>query len=420
MFHRARKEKIMAQSIEHQTLEGSHVLARSHPELWKFRLALGWAILFAAMVGLFALSWDIQWHTAVGRDRTLTAPHLFILGSIAVMGLAALFAVLSETIWARRSPEVARSGTIFAGFFSSSLGVYLVGYGALTTAVSFPLDQYWHTLYGIDVTVWAPFHIMLLTGFCISSLGMAEMLVAGARLASQQGARRAARAGYMGGVISLATLMGFLSILLPNALDDEAFVTLGSLAFTVFPLMLSAFGMFVLIIAIRALSWPGMATCVAVVYILFGLINFPLIPPLMVWLLGIEQQSLRQQAPTIAILGVRWQYGLFIAAVFLDIMAWIARRRGWSLKKLARLTPGAGMVGMSLATLAFPGFLDAAQEVGEPMTMTIIKGQATVPEPIYNFVVVVAISLLLGLLGVYIGSWFGTSISNVIREKGQS
>jgi hypothetical protein len=61
----------MAQSIESQQLSSSRASEPALPGLWKVRLALGWTILFAALVGLFAVSWDIQWHTAVGRDRTL-------------------------------------------------------------------------------------------------------------------------------------------------------------------------------------------------------------------------------------------------------------------------------------------------------------------------------------------------------------
>src|SRR5690348_1419401 len=140
----------MAQSINSRALESERASERAYPELWKVRLVLGGIILFAAVVELFSVSWDIQWHTAVGRDRTLTMPHLFILGGIVGVGLTALVAVLTETVWARRRPALAQGGTTFAGFFSSSPGAYLAGYGALAAAIAFPLDQYWHTLYGVD------------------------------------------------------------------------------------------------------------------------------------------------------------------------------------------------------------------------------------------------------------------------------
>lgn len=408
---------------------------RTRMTLWRWRLALGWTTLFAALVGLFALSWDIQWHTAVGRDRTLTAPHLFILGSAALMGLIALIGVLLETAWARRNTTVAQSGTIFAGFFSSSLGMYLVGYGALDAAIGFPIDQYWHTLYGVDVTIWAPFHIMLLTGFCVCCLGVVLMLIEGAHLALQQGAKGAARAGYISAVVAFATLMGMLSILLPNALTTGYF-SLGGLSFTVYPLMLGATGTFVLIMAIRALPGRLVATQVALVYACCGLIIYLLVPQLMTWLLGVEQQSLLPDAPTVPMLAIDWQYSLIIAAVLLDLVAWMARRGGWSWKRTNRVTFAVAALGMSLAAIFYPLFFDSqllrsaqahASRFGANLAHTfksVADGTAAIqrsgPLPtasLVTLVIIVVVSLLLGVLGTYVGNWLGAGMGALARGK---
>ncbi|HET8841459.1 MAG TPA: hypothetical protein VFN35_08325 [Ktedonobacteraceae bacterium] len=418
----------MAQAIEGRPIGRAGIDTHSFSDLWRLRIVSGWLFLLLVTMGLFALSWDIQWHTAVGRDRTLTAPHLFILASITLMGLLALLVVLIETRWARRNPALARGGTSFAGFFSSSMGAYLVGYGALDTAIAFPIDQYWHTLYGIDVAIWAPFHIMVITGFCISALGVAHMLAEGANMATGQDAKWPARVGYSGVIIALAVLMGFLSILLPDALEDSSFLVLGNLALTVFPLMFGAFGMLVLIAALRALPWRAVATCVAVVYAVIGLINFPLIPPLMTWLLGIEQQALRPRAPMISALGFRWQYGLVIAAILLDLGVWIARRKGWSLKRSNLFLLGIGALGMSAAALLFPAFLSSVQEYGGVFVHIVNENGKIVPQipPVQagsiaqpNVVLTLALSLLLGLAGVYIGNWFGTSAGNSMRKRSE-
>lgn len=425
---------IMAQSIDSYALDTSHVSARASAGLWKLRLALGWTILFAALVGLFALSWDIQWHTAVGRDRTLTAPHLFILGSATLMGLAALTAVLIETAWARRSAPVAQKGAMFAGFFSSSLGAYLVGYGALDAAIGFPIDQYWHTLYGVDVAIWAPFHIMLLTGFCVCCLGVAYMLVEGARLAVLQGARGAARVGYISAIVAFATLMGMLSILLPDALST-GYISLGRLTFTVYPLMLGAMGTFVLVTAIRALPWRAVATSVALAYAFFGLVSYLLIPPLMTWLLGVEQQNLLPKAPTVSVLALRWQYPLIIAAVLLDIVSWLASRGGWPLRKLNSVTFVGASIGMSLAALFYPLFIRSqflASALfyalgGRPMKAVEGSARVIIPQsgngaPAFSmttFVVIVMVSLLLGVLGTYVGNWLGAGMGESMQRKEQ-
>ena len=392
----------MAHSIENHQRSFARTAERVYPQLWRVRLALGWTILLAQLSGLFAVSWDIQWHTAVGRDRTLTAPHLFILGSIAVMGLVALLAVLLETIWARHSTPVAQEGTTFVGVFSSSLGAYLVGYGALDAAIAFPLDQYWHTLYGIDVSVWAPFHIMALVGFSVACLGVTYLLAEGARLAARQGAWGAARVGYAGVMVACATLLGILSILLPNALST-GYLRLGTLTFTVYPLMLGAFGMFVMMTAIRARPWLAAATSVVVVYLFIGLANSLLVPPLMALNLRLEQQNLLPHAPTASVVAVQWQYWLIIAAVLLDSVVWVAQRMGWSWRGTNRVTLVAASLGISLAALFYPLFLRTAQGRGSLLHA--------------NVVLIVMVSLLLGLLGIGIGNWVGTGIGESMRGK---
>jgi hypothetical protein len=70
--------------------------------LWTRRITAGWVILLDAIDELLALSWDIQWHIMVRRDRKLTSSHPFILGGLVVIGRAALSAMLVETVWARR------------------------------------------------------------------------------------------------------------------------------------------------------------------------------------------------------------------------------------------------------------------------------------------------------------------------------
>lgn len=418
----------MAYSIDGYALDTPRVGERVFPGLWKMRLVFGWTILFAALVGLFAFSWDIQWHITVGRDRTLTMPHLLILGSATLMGLVALASVLIETMWSRRSTAVAQSGTTFVSFFTSSLGAYLVGYGALDAAISFPIDQYWHTLYGVDVAIWAPFHVMLLTGFCICCLGVTSMLVEGAQLAAQQGAKRIAHVGYLSVIVALATLMGMLSLFLPEALDT-GYISLGGLTFTVYPLMLGVMGTFVLRIAIRVLPWRWIATRVAIVYVFLGVMSFLLIPPLMTWLLGVEQLNLSSHIPRVSFLALRWQYPLIIAAILLDSITWLARRRQWSGRRINRVTFVVASVGMILAALCYP-FIIISQFLRTALAQSLVDSGSNMAVNADNgiqaashtgmnvmFVVIVAVSLLLGVLGTCCGYWLGGRMSGFMQRK---
>src|SRR5712691_6792234 len=57
----------------------STLLARSLRSVSTLRLVLGLTALLGAIVFLEGTSWDIQWHTYIGRDRTLIPPHLMML-----------------------------------------------------------------------------------------------------------------------------------------------------------------------------------------------------------------------------------------------------------------------------------------------------------------------------------------------------
>ena len=117
------------------------------------------AVLITLAMAIFIIgtAWDIQWHPSVGRDRVLTGPHLVLLGGIALSGLLSLAMILLDSWRAWRGRTVDdRNSTAILGVFRAPIGLFAAGVGALTAALAFPLDDYWHTLYGIDVTLWAP------------------------------------------------------------------------------------------------------------------------------------------------------------------------------------------------------------------------------------------------------------------------
>src|SRR5919202_134519 len=140
-------------------------------ELW-LRHVAGAAILYLQLQGALGLAWDIQWHTSVGRDTFLTPPHILLYSSVALSGLVCLGMVLLETLRYRQGKGVYDGNSMrVLGFFHAPLGFVVVGFGYLTVALAAPLDNYWHELYGIDVTLWVPFHMMGLLGGFIAGLG---------------------------------------------------------------------------------------------------------------------------------------------------------------------------------------------------------------------------------------------------------
>src|SRR5438093_6538582 len=200
---------------------GSTTLARSLQAVSTWRLVLGLMALLGAIIFLEGTSWVIQWHSYIGRDRTLIPPHIMMLSGVALSGISGLLTVLIESWWARRNTIIAQYSVGFAEIFSGPLGAYIVGFTALTAAVAFPLDGYWHALYGIDVAIWAPFHVMFVASMGIVALGAAYMLVSAARLAERAGAVNAKRAAYVGVTVALATMLSNLTILLFDAMFDH-------------------------------------------------------------------------------------------------------------------------------------------------------------------------------------------------------
>ncbi|MEY2471807.1 MAG: hypothetical protein QOK28_1136 [Actinomycetota bacterium] len=135
----------------------------------------GWAAATVGMAlfGLFtagqAFYNDVAWHVALGRDKNLfTAPHTGIvigLGLILMSGvtgvlLASLQGIDTALRWrAVRIPW-------------STLPLLALGGAAVT---GFPLDEFWHRAFGVDVTMWSPTHMLMILGAAF--VGAAAWLV---------------------------------------------------------------------------------------------------------------------------------------------------------------------------------------------------------------------------------------------------
>ena len=362
--------------------------------VWVLRMTLGWITLLGAVLFLLGTSWDVQWHFDVGRDRTLTAPHLVMLGSIVVSGIATLAAVLIETRWARHSSLVMKNSTRFADFFHSSLGAYIAGFGALDTAVGFPIDTYWHELYGIDVSILAPFHVMIITGMSITALGAAYMLASATNLAIRDAAGKATvRSGYIGVTVGLATMMCNLMLFVFGAFSRTGRIDLGILVINTFPLMVGGFGALALVAATRAIPWRAAATLVTVVYLFFDLVIFLYVPFATDTLVGIEQQSYRPNASHNAIISLVWPISLIVAAIVIDLVSGRAQRKQWSSRVTNTRMISAVLIGFLAVSLLQPFFLFAARSL-----------------------VSLGVSLLVGVLGSWLGYWFGAGLGDSLQR----
>jgi hypothetical protein len=139
-------------------------------------------MLAGTLISLSGLTWDIDWHLDVGPDSFFTLPHLFIYSGGAIAGLTSLVMVLRATAAQRNGhdPDPAVGGRAFTvlGMFAAPIG-YLVGGIAAATFLLYGLwDEWWHGLYGFDVTVASPPHQGWLTAICVTMIGTAIVFAA--------------------------------------------------------------------------------------------------------------------------------------------------------------------------------------------------------------------------------------------------
>jgi len=144
----------------------------------------GWAALPLALSGasllsaVFGLYWDVSLHIDQGRDPgPLANPaHYFILVGLYGIFAAGFLAIALPT--GRPTPTAVR----IAPDWHAPVGGLLMAACASFALIGFPLDDISHRLFGQDVTLWGPTHLMMLGGAALT-LVAALVLLAEARLA---------------------------------------------------------------------------------------------------------------------------------------------------------------------------------------------------------------------------------------------
>jgi hypothetical protein len=260
------------------------------------------------------------------------------------------------------------------------------------------LDAYWHALYGIDVRIWAPFHVMFVMGMAIVALGAAYMLISAARLAKRAGAVRAKRAAYVGVIVALATMLSNLTLLLFDAMFDHT-INLQVVTVNVYPVLSGIVVALILIAATYALPWRWAATSVAGVYLAFAGIVAAFVPPATYWLVGLEHLSFRPDRdgnPGLASVAVEWPLGVIIAAILIDVFMRRAQQKGWSPRKVTIVLMLVTLLGSLPMPVIYPIF---------PVLLVNDLG-------ILSFIA----SLLVGLLGAYLGVWFGRNVGESMHS----
>ncbi len=130
-------------------------------------VALPIAMFITSIIcALFGFIWDVSLHIGNGRDDGALAnpAHYFIL-----IGLFGIFVAGCTAIvlpFDRPGPAAVR---ITDHWHAPVGGIVMAGCG-LYALMGFPLDDVWHRIFGQDVTLWGPTHLMMIGGAGFSTL----------------------------------------------------------------------------------------------------------------------------------------------------------------------------------------------------------------------------------------------------------
>ncbi len=178
-----------------------------------------WAALPAGLAGgsllvaLLGMYWDISLHIDQGRDPgplANPAHYLILVGLYGVFAAGCLALALPEEKPGPAAIKITRDWYVPVG------GVLTAACGGFAL-LGFPLDDMWHRLFGQDVTLWGPTHLMLFGGAGLTLIGQAILLAEGMRfrgittdrLRDSQFLVASRRVGLTGGLlIGLSTFQG--------------------------------------------------------------------------------------------------------------------------------------------------------------------------------------------------------------------
>jgi hypothetical protein len=217
-----RMERFMASSPLIAQLPASPRARTADRTVDRARIVAAAGFLLGVVLSFLGFSWDVQWHTDVGPDTFFTAPHLVLYGGVAIAGLTSLAMVLLTTWYARRGTPAALEGTtaILGGRFQGPLGYIIGGFGALFFLLYGLMDQWWHTLYGFDVTLVSPPHVGLILSIMVTMAGCLTALAWHVRTAHGPVQRIFAAAG---AAFAAAVLVAFITPTLTDLLPWRLF-----------------------------------------------------------------------------------------------------------------------------------------------------------------------------------------------------
>ncbi len=121
--------------------------------------------LLTAVLGMY---WDISLHIDNGRDAgplANPAHYLILIGLYGVLVAGVMSIALAGT------ERPAKTAVHLGGGWWAPIGGLMMAACGAFALTGFPLDDMWHRLFGQDVTLWGPTHLMLIGGASLATLG---------------------------------------------------------------------------------------------------------------------------------------------------------------------------------------------------------------------------------------------------------
>jgi hypothetical protein len=234
------------------SLTSSNLKVSQTTDLWN--LGVLPLTMLGALSALIGIYWDIAWHIDKGRDSFFSPPHNFVYLALSITLLVSLYALVRD-----------RRATAFhlrLGQLSFHPGIAIIAIAAALDLLFAPADDLWHRLFGADVSLWAPMHLIGLTASVLLAFG-------GLVTSWLERKLKPTRARLFEGITGFFAVM-----LLGNLMLLLAEYEFNVPAFPMFwhPLLLSAFPVLVLVMiaSLRPFAWA--ASWTALLFSVFRLL----------------------------------------------------------------------------------------------------------------------------------------------------
>ena len=142
-------------------------------------------LVVSLLSAVFGVYWDVSIHIDEGRDDGPLAnlAHYPILFGLIGMLCAGWLAIALP----RRGDKPGPAAVRLAEDWYAPVGGIVIAVSAGFGLAGFPLDDVWHRIFGQDVTLWGPTHLMMIGGAVTTLIGQALLLTEGLKYERAKG-----------------------------------------------------------------------------------------------------------------------------------------------------------------------------------------------------------------------------------------